>query len=194
MQASKSRGFSKILIISSMIYAVYSIVAIKSPFHYYDIFIASALFISALLLSIVLFLINLSYLIIRKEIFPLIIFMICALFSWLLPSISPEDVSFSLHRTNYENVVEMARQHELEQGEYCQQEEYILPDGFEDLSRNTCIIVIYDPEFEVLFNPKVPGRFLIYTDRLSVNTFCNGFGSIDKEINNHWYICQEYWN
>jgi hypothetical protein len=184
---------SKKLIIISIIYGLYSCFAIKSPLHYYDIFIASALLISVMLMLIALIIINLYNLIIRREIFSFAVFIFCALLPWLLPNITPEEVAFSVHKADYDNVVEMARLNDLEQGGFCQQD-YILPKGYEDISRSTCLMVTYEPEFEVIFEPKVPGRFLVYTDNLYNNTFCSGFGNIEKVINNHWYICNEYWN
>jgi hypothetical protein len=185
MGIRKSSGLSDKLIMYSILYAVWTYIALRTPFHYYDILLEIGLFGSVFLLAIVLFVIHVVDVIIEKNPLPFTIFIVCTLVPWFLPGITPEDVSFARYGKDYEKVVEMARQHELEHAGKCKENEYLPPKGYEHLTIRKCIVVKYEP---------VGGRFLFYAEALGPENFCGGFGLLEKKVGDHWHICDEYWN
>ena len=194
MRISKSSRSSNKLVAISVIYAIWIYIATKTPIHYYDDFLATGLFVSVFLLGIILFLINLGAFIFQRNLLSFPLFILCALVSMLMPAITPEDIYFIQHKADYEKVVEIVRQHNIEHNGRCQYD-YLPPKGYEYLTIEDCIFVKYEPVLEVVFTPRVSGRFLFYTESLSLGNFCgDGFGLIEKEIDNHWCVCGEYWN
>jgi hypothetical protein len=111
-----------------------------------------------------------------------------------MPGNTPEDVRFARYRKDYAKVIELARQHKLEHSGDCQQNEYLLPQGYEHLTTDKCISVKYEPILEAIFFNRTPARFLFYAEALHPDLLCSTVGFIEKKIGDHWYVCHEYWN
>jgi hypothetical protein len=196
MGIGKSSALSEKLIIISFLYAIWTYIAVRTPFRYYNSWLEIALWGSVVLLAIVLFVINIVSVITERNLFPFMIFLACALVPWFMPETTPQDVYFARYQKDYEKVVELAREHKLEHGGYCQENQYLPPQGYEHIIQDKCISVKYEPVLEIVFlTTKTRGKFLFYAEALYPDRFCSGnLGFVEKKIRNHWYVCDEYWN
>ncbi|MCL4275925.1 MAG: hypothetical protein KJZ77_18785 [Anaerolineales bacterium] len=111
----------------------------------------------------------------------------------------PEKIHLALHRAEYESVVELARDHQLGHQGDCQYA-YVLPDKYSNLSyaENNCIIVEYEPEFVVVFEPLFSRRLLVYAETLGAAKeyiSCGGSDGVGYiQIEENWYRCLQDWN
>jgi hypothetical protein len=119
--------------------------------------------------------------------------------SIFIPNIYPEQIHLALNRGDYQAVVELARQHQLDHQGDCQYA-FVLPTKYVDLTqdKSNCIIVEYDPALVVVFMPLFPRTLLVYTDtQEAINDYrsCGGSdGFIARKLEKHWYICIQDWN
>jgi Zn-dependent protease with chaperone function len=119
--------------------------------------------------------------------------------SIFIPIIYPEQIHLALHRADYQAVVELARQHQLDHQGDCQYA-FVLPEKYVYLSQDdsSCIFAEYDPALVVVFMPLFPRTLLVYTDtQEAIHNYisCGGSdGFIARKLEKHWYICIEDWN
>ncbi len=201
MGSSNSGGQSFRLILISILFFFWAFIALKSPLNDLDSLLSFFLFVSVVLLMIILGVVNAVFGIINRDLVPLSIFIACAIVPWMMPRITTEDIYFTIYRKDYERVVELARQHELQNG-LCEDDEwllifkdmsYVLPERYKYLNLYGCIDVIYDPDFGVFFDPGLSSyAFLFYSESASPGDSCAGY--VTKVMAEHWYLCHPTWN
>jgi hypothetical protein len=124
---------------------------------------------------------------------PIMVYLLGMIIAIVLPLPSlpplPEETHFSTYRTDYEEVVEMARSRQLEHGN-CQGG-YELPSNYQHLSETGCITVYDLQGLVVEFLPL--SEFytrVIYFEVSADAATCRNRGYLRKRIDEHWYICQ----
>lgn len=119
--------------------------------------------------------------------------------SFFIPRPIPEKIHLFLHRSEYEAVVELARNHQLGHKGDCQYA-YVLPDEYSNLSysKNNCIFVEYEPAFVVEFEPLFSRRLLVYAETpeaIEEYISCGGSDGLGySQIEENWYRCVQDWN
>lgn len=188
---------SKKLIAISIAYAIWTYIAYRTPFRFYNNFLCFGLICSVFTLTTILFWINLRAFLRGSGPLAFVIYIACVLLPWSIPSITPEELFFAQHKTEYLQAVELARQSQIEHEGQCQYA-YLPPKGFEHLTIEDCIFVEYYPALTVRFTPRISRRLLVYAETkeaLQAYVSCGGSdGSIGKNIEDHWYICHQDWN
>ena len=121
----------------------------------------------------------------------------CTLFvaiSMLAPRIEPEQVHLHLFRSEYQAVVNLARNHQLVHEGDCQFA-YALPDEYSNLARrkSKCVFVEYEPALVVVFEPLYSRKLLVYaeTPEAARNYIsCGGSDAIGSyQLEENWYKC-----
>ncbi len=116
------------------------------------------------------------------------------LISSLAPHPEPEQIHLRLFRSEYESVIELARNHELGHEGICEYA-YVLPDEYANLSirKHKCIIVEYEPALVVVFEPLFYRKLLVYAENSSaVRSYisCGGSDAIGYyQLEENWYKC-----
>ncbi len=178
------------LLAFSFVYAAWIWVAAKSPWRFSNVHLAAALFASVCLFGVGLLAVNLLIAVMARTIWPLGVFALCALSPWLLPTITPEELYLAQHRTEYEKLVQLVRLKQLKHADYCQVDYYVPPVGLEELNLTSCIFVPSEPEIGMLLQPRVRGRFLLYTETGRPEIVCTSSAAVvEKKLDDHWYIC-----
>jgi hypothetical protein len=109
---------------------------------------------------------------------------------------SPEEISFSWQRNEYEQIVELARNNQLQQGGDCLAENQFLPQSsYYQLSRN-CISVYHPNGLFVEFAPRSLERPIVFVENPTSNRFppcwSNHESRVLKQLSEHWYICKRF--
>jgi hypothetical protein len=110
------------------------------------------------------------------------------------PRIEPEQVHLFLYRSQYQSVIELARNHQLDHEGDCQYA-YALPDEFSKLARGTdkCIFVEYEPALVVVFEPLYSRKLLVYAETpeaVKAYISCGGSDTIGYyQLEENWYKC-----
>lgn len=184
------------LVIISVVYAVWIYISFRTPLFIFDGYICYSL-ILLVIATPILFWINLRAFLRGKGPIVLVIYIACVILPWSMPRITLEETFFAEHQSEFEEVVELARQGQIEHGGMCQYA-YLPPAGYEHLTIDKCIFVEYVPALTVEFTPRVSRRLLVYAETeeaLQAYVSCGGSdGSIGKNIEEHWYICHQDWN
>jgi hypothetical protein len=114
----------------------------------------------------------------------------------------PEETFFAAHRTEFEEVVNLARQDSLECGDRgCEYAPRILPDEYNHLSERGRIYVYREIQldnFFVEFNPFTFYYPIIYFQtpddvNLPQHSICQ-LGRWVRQLDEHWWLCVEEWN
>ena len=107
---------------------------------------------------------------------------------------TPEEISFALQKAEYEQIVELARSHQLQQGNDCLAENQFLPPSNYYQWSNECIYVNQHDGIVVEFSPRKMERPIIFLENPASNKFppCQSYsdGDIFKQLNEHWFICK----
>ena len=102
-----------------------------------------------------------------------------------------EEEIFFHHRADYEYLVELAHDNQLLHDEDCKAA-FAPPLGYEHLV-GECIWIDLVPTFIVEFTPRSFYRPLVYFDDPTkiedAYGSCHGDGSIRKQVDEHWFIC-----
>ncbi len=123
---------------------------------------------------------------------PLIILIVGSIWSETasLPP-SPAETTFYQYRSDYEAVVELARQQQLGHEGYCQYA-FAVPSKYRYLTRE-CVFVEHNHGLAVLFRPPTSQRDIAYAesiDALHDLITCDGeHGSMFRQLESNWYIC-----
>jgi len=111
---------------------------------------------------------------------------------------TPEEISFSWQRDEYEQIVELARQHRLQQGEYCLGKNQFLPlSSYYQWSSN-CISVYYQPDGLIVeFTPRSLERPIMFLENPTSDRFPPCWSAREsgvlKQLSEHWYICKRFY-
>jgi hypothetical protein len=100
---------------------------------------------------------------------------------------------FKCHRSNFELLVDEARQQKLTHDQKCRLERsYAIPTEFKKLSEK-CIYVDYQPYFSVEFRPRTYMQTIIYTEnpeQIHDLIGCNpDAGDLVKPLDKNWFFC-----
>lgn len=110
---------------------------------------------------------------------------------------TPEKLHFLQYRTDYEAVVEMARNSELEQALPNCPAGFLPPEHFSHVSAAGCMSVDWDEErgLSVLFNPIEPFYHpVVYVELDNAKNPCGYDSHVEQRVDEHWYICELEWN
>ncbi|HEY9087003.1 MAG TPA: hypothetical protein VIO36_02460 [Anaerolineaceae bacterium] len=123
---------------------------------------------------------------------PVFILFVGGIFSLTAPlPPSPAQNAFYRYQSEYEAVVELARQHQLAHEGYCGYA-FSLPEAYAHLTQE-CVFVEYEPELAVLFSPPTSHRVIVYVetkDALEEIENCNGEdGSVFTQLEDNWFLC-----
>ncbi len=119
--------------------------------------------------------------------------------SIIVPRLNPEHIHLTLFRAKYQEVVQLARDHQLGHAGNCQSA-YVLPDKYSFLghSKDKCIFVEYKPSLVVVFEPVNYRQLLVYADTPEAAyeyISCGGSDGVQIcELEEHWYRCLQDWN
>jgi hypothetical protein len=126
---------------------------------------------------------------------PLIVLILGIILAVLLPTPPQYEIRiFNSHRTNYENLVNLAREHRLEHSQRCNiDRSYEPPVEYKQLSAD-CILVDYQPFFSVQFAPRIYTEQIVYIEdpnRIEDVMGCNipQDGDYHKQLDKNWYYC-----
>ncbi len=119
--------------------------------------------------------------------------------SIIVPRLNLEQIHLNLFRSKYQEVVQLARDHQLGHKGNCQSA-YVLPDKYSFLgrSKDKCIFVEYEPSLVVVFEPVIYRVLLVYADTPEAAfeyISCGGSDGIQIcELEERWYRCLQDWN
>ncbi|MCC6606198.1 MAG: hypothetical protein IT327_23530 [Anaerolineae bacterium] len=184
------------LVIISVVYAVWIYISYRTPLSIFDGYVCCS-FVFLVISTPILIWINLRAFLRGKGPIIFVIFIACVILPWSIPRITLEEIFFAEHQSEFEKVVELARQGQIEHGDSCQYA-FLPPAGYEYLTIDECIFVEYYPALTVVFTPRSSRRLLVYAETegaLRAYVSCGGSdGSIGKNIEGKWYICHQDWN
>ena len=171
------------------------IYAYRSWFRYYELILFC--FLSILFLSIVIIII--INVLLSKRILDIGLCVLTVAISILAPNPIPEQVHLALHRSEYETIIEKARNHQLGHEGVCQFA-YVLPEKYSNLAstKYKCIFVKYEPALVVVFEPLFPRILLVYAETpeaVKEYISCGGSDGVGyHELEENWYRCFQDWN
>ena len=123
---------------------------------------------------------------------PIIVLIVGGLLSETAPlPPSPAETTFYQYRTDYEAVVELARQHQLGHEGYCQYA-FSVPDSYRYLTRE-CVFVETEHGLAVSFAPTTSQLVIAYAENVAaLHTLiaCDGQdGAVSDQLESNWYLC-----
>ncbi len=112
------------------------------------------------------------------------------------PPDTPEKLHFIEHRAEYEIVIELVQNNELEQtSSYCLHP----PENLNHVSNAGCMYVEKDEYrgrgLSVRFNP-IENFYhpVVYVEFDNVDNPCGYDSYVEQRIDDHWYVCEIEWN
>ena len=108
-----------------------------------------------------------------------------------------EEISFTWQRSEYESIVQLARNSQLQHGQDCiAQDQFTPPPTYYELS-GKCIHVLNRDGIVVEFAPRSWERPIIYlpTPPTNPDSACrvqHGEGRVFKRLSEHWFICKRF--
>lgn len=132
---------------------------------------------------------------------PAIVLGLCLYVGFVIPlppnPSTPEERHFLKYRSDYEAVVELAKNGQLQKERpnepgLC----YQLPDNLQHVSEAGCLSVSShrDRGLTVTFNPLAPFYHpVVYVENDDVRYPCPD-GNVEQHIDDHWYVCMTEWN
>jgi hypothetical protein len=109
---------------------------------------------------------------------------------------SPEEISFSWQRAEYEQIVELARHNQLQQGNHCLAQNQFLPPSSYYQSSSECILVNQQDGVVVEFAPRSLERPIVFLENPTSDTFPPCWSDNDsrvfKQLGEHWFICKRW--
>lgn len=154
--------------------------------------IATPLLIGAILVVI-------ANVLFSRDFFVISICLLSTVISGLAPRPEPNQLHLALHRSEYQAVVQLARDHQLGHADPCL-DAYVLPGQYSDLShtKDKCIFVEYDPALVVVFEPLFYRELLVYAETPEAAKqyiACGGSdGALYYQLEPNWYECVQDWN
>jgi hypothetical protein len=119
------------------------------------------------------------------------------LFAGFLPvPPTPEEISFSWQKEEYEQIVELARNNQLQHGDSCLAENQFLSPSRYSLWPSECIQISQQDGIIVEFAPRSWERPIVFVE----NPIKEGFltcwshsdGRVFKELGENWFICERW--
>jgi hypothetical protein len=108
---------------------------------------------------------------------------------------TPEEKLFLAHRSDFEQVVEFARDNKLAVAIPDCPAGYFPPAEYQFVSAAQCMFVDYgDNGLTVQFAPFDAYHRIVYVARVTEKPCDEAYGSTEKKLDDHWYVCQEDWN
>ena len=107
------------LVIISVVYAVWIYISFRTPLFIFDGYICYSL-ILLVIATPILFWINLRAFLRGKGPIVLVIYIACVILPWSMPRITLEETFFDENQSEFEEVVELERQGQIENGGMCQ--------------------------------------------------------------------------
>ena len=109
---------------------------------------------------------------------------------------TPEEISFSWQRAGYDQIVELARNNQLEQGNDClEQNEFLASSSYYQWS-GECIRVQQYDGLVVEFAPRSLERPIVFVENPTSDQFLPCWSESDsrvfKQLSEHWYICKRW--
>jgi hypothetical protein len=109
---------------------------------------------------------------------------------------TPEEKLFLAHRSDFEQVVELARYNKLAVGLPDCPAGYFPSVKYQFLSAANCMFVdrYGDNGLTVQFIPFDFYHPILYVDRITEKPCDEADGYVEKKLDDHWYVCQGDWN
>lgn len=130
--------------------------------------------------------------------FSLVLFLVGGLLLAIFLPVPPtlEEISFSWQRTEYEQIVELARNNQLQQGDDClAKNQFLPPSSYYQWSSN-CIYVYHPNGLIVEFAPRSLARPVVFVENPTSGRFPPCWGAHEsrvlKQLSEHWYICKRF--
>ena len=126
------------------------------------------------------------------------IFLISGLFlaAFLPVPPTPEEISFSSQRGEYEQIVALARNNQLQQGHDCVAENQFLSPSSHDLWSSECIQITRQDGIIVEFAPRSWERPIVFVENPIKEGFLTCWSHSDsrvfKELDENWFICERW--
>jgi hypothetical protein len=109
---------------------------------------------------------------------------------------SPEEISFSWQRDEYEQIVELARDNQLQQGDDCLAENQYLPRSSYYQWSSNCVYVYHHDGLIVEFAPRSLERPIVFSENPQSDRFPRCWSDREsrvlKQLSEHWYICKRF--
>jgi hypothetical protein len=123
---------------------------------------------------------------------PMIVLVTGVILAVVFPIPPPyEEGLFNRHREEFEHIVELARNSQLEHSSECSiWRSFVVPNGFEKLSAD-CIFVDYEPFLTVEFQPRNYMDKLVFIEDPSEieDTIGCGPGDYRETLDENWFVC-----
>jgi hypothetical protein len=114
---------------------------------------------------------------------------------------TPEEISFSWQKAEYQEIVELARNDQLQQGNDClAQNQFLAPSGYFQWSR-ACIHVIQHDGIVVEFAPRTLERPIVFLENPTSDSFPPCWSDSEsliaesrvfKQLSENWFICKRW--
>jgi hypothetical protein len=110
---------------------------------------------------------------------------------------TPEEISFSWERGEYEQIVELARNNQLQHGDNClAKNQFLSPSSYYQWSRE-CIQVSQQDGFVVEIVPRSLERPLVFVENPNSESFPPCWSNrvrseVFKQLSEHWFICERW--
>jgi hypothetical protein len=109
---------------------------------------------------------------------------------------TPEEISFSRQRAEYEQIIELARNHQLQHSDDCPAENQFLPPSSYYQWSNECIQVDQQDGIVVEFAPRSLERPILYVEDPTSDTFPPCWSDLEsrvfKQLTENWFICERW--
>jgi hypothetical protein len=126
---------------------------------------------------------------------PMVVFIVGEILALSLPLPPQYEIRlFKSHRTEYEQLVTLAQNHQLSHGQWCEVDpEFKTPAEYKKLS-GECILVDYEPFFSVQFWPRSYTDQIVYIEdpnQIDDVWGCNSLDGdeINRQIDLNWFLC-----
>lgn len=107
---------------------------------------------------------------------------------------TPEEISFSWQRTEYEQIIKLVRSNQLQQGDECLAQNQFLPPSSYFQFSHECIRVNQQDGIVVEFAPRTLERPIVFLENPMNDTFppCwnDSESHVFKQLTEHWFICK----
>lgn len=129
-----------------------------------------------------------------KSFLPILVIIATTIIAFLLPlpprPQTPEEIHFHKYRADYEYVVELVQNGELQDCAYP-------PLKYIHVSNNTCIWIDRRAGYLIIdFHPFDFYHPIVYSESGSLDyvSACNNGGFVEAKLDENWYVCQRDWN
>ena len=129
---------------------------------------------------------------------PALLLVIGLLLARFLPVPStPEEILFSWQRAEYNRIVELARNNQLQQGKNCSTQNQFLPPSSYFQWSHECIHLNQLDGIVVEFAPRTLERPIVFVENPTSDEFppCwkgNDYSDVFKQLSDHWFVCKRW--